>query len=87
MDTQRELSVDAVRAAIGTELRVLRARQDLSREQVVEATGISLSAIRRLEKGLRDLDIPQLIALADVLQTTPAAFMEAVQNALTRAGE
>lgn len=52
--------------AVGSRLRRLRARRDLTLAQLAERTGISTSTLSRLESGLRRPTLEQLLPLARV---------------------
>lgn len=75
-------STQEIREAVAAELRAARARARITRPKLVELTGVSKSAIERLENGSRDMDIPQLVALTSALGTNPVEFMDAVYRAL-----
>lgn len=53
---------------LGSELRTLRESRDLSREEVAEAAGISLSALKAIESGARYPSLRTLESLADCLR-------------------
>jgi transcriptional regulator with XRE-family HTH domain len=52
---------------VATRLRALRKRQQASQEVVAAAVGTSISAVSRLERGLRGLRVDQLVAWAGAL--------------------
>lgn len=81
MDTTGS-STEDIRQAVAAELRAARARVRMTRPQLVAASGVSKSALERLENGERDMDIPQLVALTAALNTTPVKFMQSVHDAL-----
>lgn len=77
-------STEEIREAVAAELRAARARARMTRPQLVKLTGVSKSAIERLENAERDMDIPQLVAITAALGVDPVRFMQDVQNSLTR---
>lgn len=79
-------STEEIRQAVAAELRAARARVRMTRPRLVELSGISKSAIERLENGDRDMDIPQLIALTSALRTDPTKFMQLVFEHLREEG-
>ena len=79
---ERDGEIQAVRNAVANELRARRAYRRISQAQLIKLSGISKSAVERLELGKRDLDIPQLVAISRVLDFDPSEFMRAVQDAL-----
>lgn len=82
MDESRRGEVQEVRTAIANELRGRRHYRRMTQAQLIEASGISKSAIERLELGQRDMDIPQLVAITKALGVDSVAFMQSVQDAL-----
>lgn len=74
----------AARKAVGEEIRARRARLRLSQQALAEQTGMSKQTIFRLEKGERDLDIPQAIALAAVFGTNFGEFTNAIYTAMSK---
>lgn len=73
---------EAMRDALASEVRSRRAYRRMSQAELVEATGLSRSTIGRIENGDRDMDIPQLIAIAAALGTTPTELLQAATDAL-----
>lgn len=63
----------------GANLRTLRESRDLSPEALSSRSGISLSALVLFENGAALPDLRQLVAIADVLGTTPEALLEGVR--------
>ncbi|BEK84173.1 helix-turn-helix domain-containing protein [Nocardia seriolae] len=71
----RELR-DDINHAVGDELRAARARRDLTRLQLAEASGVAISTIQRFENGERSPDMHQLFALCAALGISPTEIME-----------
>lgn len=82
MDENRASEIDATRTAVANELRARRAYRRMTQAQLIKASGLSKSAIERLEGGKRDMDIPQLVAIANALDISAVEFMQSVENAL-----
>ncbi|MFE3191646.1 helix-turn-helix domain-containing protein [Nocardia sp. NPDC059240] len=71
----RELH-DDINRAVGDELRAARARRDLTRPQLAEASGVAISTIQRFENGERSPDMHQLFALCNALDISPLEIMD-----------
>lgn len=71
-----------MRDALANEIRARRAYKRMSQGDLVEAAGLSRSTIGRIENAERDMDIPQLAAIADALGTTPVSILQAATDAL-----
>lgn len=84
MDTNTRYSTEAIRQATAVELRALRARRDMSQVDLAQAAGIGRSTLRRLEKGERDLDLPQAMAIAEALGVSFVDLFAAIKNVLER---
>lgn len=85
MDT----SATALNQAMAAELRAERAAADLTLEEVVELSGVSLSTLRRILKGTVDVNVADLGAIAAAYNTKlekPVTPQELVRRAVTRAG-
>jgi transcriptional regulator with XRE-family HTH domain len=65
-----------VDTGIGTRLREARLRQDLSLDQASALTGLSLSMISKIERGLTSPSIRSLFALSNGLQIPLAGLLE-----------
>lgn len=65
-----------VDTGIGTRLREARLRQDLSLDQTAALTGLSLSMISKIERGLTSPSIRSLFALSNGLQIPLAGLLE-----------
>lgn len=71
-----------IRDAVAREVRALRGRRRMSQAELIAKTGISKSAMRRLEGAERDMDIPQAIAIASAFGISVAELLQAVQDSL-----
>lgn len=65
-----------LRAAVAAEVRAAAAREDLSQDQVAEATGLHRVTINRLFQGQRSIKVEQLFALAAVLNFEPGKLLD-----------
>ena len=65
----------------GANVRRLRAAAGLSQEQLGELCDMHLSAVSRLERGLRDPRLTTIMRLAKALSVTPAELVEDVRPA------
>lgn len=67
----------AINQAIGAELRGLRAKRGMSREDLKAATGMGISTIQRFENGERSPELPQLVRLLKALDMPVSEFLDA----------
>ncbi|MFZ4843988.1 helix-turn-helix domain-containing protein [Mycetocola saprophilus] len=67
MDNSKDSVINQATAA---ELRGERAAANLTLEELVEATGLSLSTLRRIFRGDTDIDVTHLVTLAGAFGTT-----------------
>ncbi|WP_343466316.1 helix-turn-helix transcriptional regulator [Rhodococcus aetherivorans] len=72
----------AMRKALAAEVRARRAYLHMAQGELIAASGLSRSTIGRIENGERDMDIPQLVAIAAALETTPAELLQAATDAV-----
>ena len=77
MDTTESDRGDAVDRAAGRELRGLRAKRGLSREELAAQSGISFKTLQRIEAGERSATMREVDSLCRVLGVTPRAFISA----------
>ncbi|MDG3013595.1 helix-turn-helix transcriptional regulator [Speluncibacter jeojiensis] len=68
--------------AVGAEIRVARARANMSRRELSERTDMSSKTIERLEAGTRYIDIDQLFRIAAALGTTARKIIAAAEENL-----
>ena len=71
-----------MRDALAAEVRARRAYQRMTQSDLIAATGLSRSTVGRIENGERDMDVPQLVAIAAALKTTPAELLQAATDAV-----
>ncbi|MBM4587621.1 helix-turn-helix domain-containing protein [Rhodococcus hoagii] len=79
MDT--DTTRDAIRNAIGNEIRAARARRGITQNELADQSGISHTTIVRLESGKRTVDVVQLFAICKVLDVDPGVLLDAAQSA------
>ena len=77
-DNTRERS--AWSAAVAAQIRAERARASKTREQIAEASGVSLSTYRRLETGERVADTTQLARLCGAFGLAMSEFFRLVEQ-------
>lgn len=80
MDADRRNT--AMREALAGEVRARRAYRRMTQAELIKETGLSRSTVGRIENAERDMDIPQLLAIAAALGTTPAEMLQAAADAL-----
>jgi transcriptional regulator with XRE-family HTH domain len=55
-----------------------RKRQHLTQEEVSHRSGIHVTEVSRIERGLRDPRVTTLVRLADALEVSPAVLLNGV---------
>jgi transcriptional regulator with XRE-family HTH domain len=65
---------------------VLRARKALrlTQEDVSGRSGVHVTEVSRIERGLRDPRVTTVLRLADALNVSPATLLDGVQTARKR---
>lgn len=71
---------------IGANVRKARVRLGLSQAQLAEKAGVNGRHLQRIERGLVDLHVSALQALADALEVTPAALLKPAKLEPSRPG-
>lgn len=81
MDNQK--ARDAIRVAIGKEIRAARVRQGVTQVQLADMLAdhedLSHTTLVRLESGKRAASLEQLLAICDALDADPGAILNAAQ--------
>jgi transcriptional regulator with XRE-family HTH domain len=78
---------DALDQAVGNELRGLRAKRQMSREELSHRSGIGFKTIQRIEAGERSPSLRELDQLCGVLGVTPREFISGALADLERGGK
>lgn len=78
------MDVSQANAAIGANLRALRAKRDYSRVKLSELSGIPVITIRRIEDGERAAPVTTLIAICRALKADPGEFLNVIQQDLDK---
>lgn len=73
---------DAFNAAVAAELRAQRGRVKVTVDALVNATGLSKSAMLNYLNGRRDIPTPALVEICRALGVTPQAIFIAAENAV-----
>ena len=60
----------------GEQIRQLRDHKKISLRNLSELSGISYTAIRNYENGLRTMDIDQIVALCRAMNKDPKEFLD-----------
>jgi len=63
---------DSRRAAFGRRVRVLRVARGMSQEDLADAAGVHRTYVSSLERGLRNVGLDNVFALADALGVDPS---------------
>ncbi|WP_280439783.1 helix-turn-helix domain-containing protein [Nocardia cyriacigeorgica] len=66
---------DGIDLAVGTALRVLRARRQISQRELARRTGLAKNTIYRIEHAERSIDVRQLFKIAEALDVTPTELL------------
>lgn len=77
-----ETLTHAINVAVGAELRGLRAKRQISRDEMRRRTGIGLSTIQRWENGQRSPELQQLVLMLSVLDVSLKDFVETAMKDL-----
>ena len=72
MTARRAEPWESRRAAFGRRVRVLRVNKGMSQEALAEAAGLHRTYVSSLERGLRNVGIDNVYALADALGVDPS---------------
>ena len=64
----------------GNRVRILRRKRSLTQESLAEQVGISASFMGHIERGTRIASLETLVALCNVLRTTPQSLLVASLN-------
>ena len=73
---------DAFNAAVAAELRGQRARTRMTVDAVATRTGFAKSTVLNYLNGKRDIPLPALAELCQVLGVTPRAIFDAAEKAI-----
>lgn len=69
-----------VLAAFGARVAALRKARGMSQAELASASGLDRVTISRVERGLQDLGVVRMVALADGLRIEAAALWERVEG-------
>ncbi len=69
-------SLEVVLSHIGANVRARRQKLGLTQERLAERSDLDLRFVQRVERGQTNLSVAVLVALTDVLETTPAALFK-----------
>ena len=72
MTESKAAVADSRRAAFGHRVRLLRAVRGMSQEDLAEAAGVHRTYVSSLERGLRNIGLDNIYALADALGVEPS---------------
>jgi transcriptional regulator with XRE-family HTH domain len=62
---------------LGERLAAMRAEQGISRQRIASLIGVEVVDVERIEGGARGLAVDELVALAGLFGTEPAALLRA----------
>ena len=72
MTESKATASDSRRAAFGRRVRVLRVTRGMSQEDLADAAGVHRTYVSSLERGLRNVGLDNVYALADALGVEPS---------------
>ena len=75
----KPLGKDEVLQRFGAVVRLLRDERKLTQEQLAELSGMHVTYISQVERGIKNLSLYNLHRLAEALEVSPAALFEAAQ--------
>lgn len=78
------IAVEPLYRAIGARIRARRRELRLSQDRLAEASGLSRGSISNVEAGRQQLYIHHLVAIADILEEDPRAFLEGLRSRAVR---
>ncbi len=78
--------LEQVLSHIGANVRARRQKLELTQERLAELSDLDLRFVQRVERGQTNLSVAVLVALAGVLETTPAAFFKPATMPAPRVG-
>jgi transcriptional regulator with XRE-family HTH domain len=64
-----------IQVQLGSKIRELRTKKGLSQEKLADACGLHRSHMGEIERGRANVTLSTLQAIAQKLQTTPAALL------------
>jgi transcriptional regulator with XRE-family HTH domain len=65
-----------IQVQLGARIRELRLEKGLSQEKLADACGLHRSHMGEIERGNVNVTLSTLLAIAQKLQTTPAALLQ-----------
>jgi len=72
MTDSKATASDPRRGVFGRRVRVLRVARGMSQEDLAEAAGVHRTYVSSLERGLRNVGLDNVYALADALGVEPS---------------
>ena len=66
--------------AFGANVARARKKRGLTQEEVSHRSGIHVTEVSRIERGLRDPRVTTLVRLADALEVSPAVLLRGVAS-------
>lgn len=78
------LTTAEARQAVAAQLRIERARLDITQDELAAKSGLSISAVRRLERSERAMTLDQLVQVAGVFGVSPGEFLDSAQANLRK---
>lgn len=68
---------------LGEHIRFIRVQQGLSQQNMADELGITVAAYSNIERGVTNINITRLFAIAEILKTTPSKLLEYDNNQLS----
>jgi transcriptional regulator with XRE-family HTH domain len=70
--------VEAIQAQLGSRIRELRLRRDLSQEDLAEECGLHRTYIGDIERGRRNVSLQNIVRIARALRSTPSDLLAGI---------
>lgn len=70
--------------AMAAQLRAEQKANGLTQEQLAAASGINYETLKRILKGTRDINVTQIVALADAFGMSPQKLVQLASERLER---
>ncbi|MGW7533636.1 helix-turn-helix domain-containing protein [Amycolatopsis sp. NPDC054798] len=71
--------ISAATRAVGERVREFRAEAGLSQEQLAELAGVHWTFVSQVERGLRNINLHNLLKFADGLGVNPARLVDGLR--------
>lgn len=77
-----ELTLDTILVELGHQIRAFRKTSRVTQQEIESRSGLSQSALSKIEKGSRNLKVRSLVQVAIGLGVKPSFLVQMVENGL-----